>query len=750
MSTSGFERSSAGKPIRFLGVTLVAVAVGGVFAACSSESSKTPDGFSPGPGNTGPGGPSSICPPGQSGCQSTGPNGGPGSGDMMSPTDISGMGGLAACTGPNCPCAEGQTSCNGTCTSVMTDARNCGTCGNVCSGMGAGCQGGVCSLKQCAAKATLATPVLATFETYDGVAAADMWAFSFNTPAVYSGAYQYSDGTGAQTISMVAGNNSRYAVGISNTSASGWGGALGMWMGCIDASSFDGISFSVRGAAPGNTATIALNTEDTNAPDAMNAEAGGTCLAGCQSPSAAFPVAADWQRVLIPWSTFTPGAANQVAIPTTGSNIAGLTFSVALEWIEDPNAAGSYIPAATGYNLAIDDVQFFKTAEVCQADQAICDSACVDLQSSAAHCGACGNACAGGSTCQAGSCVCPNGLTFCSGECVNLASNTSHCGECGNFCSIGSACNGGTCAGGNGNTSNRCGETTRRLGNPLGCDFAWGANVENNIPTFLDFATKWVGYERNINTTCDGCTWLSRVNAANVVPVYIAYFIAYRANIESGFGDCNLDFDNNNLCTRGAQWIRDNRQRLISVYESYAARSYAASPNRPVVWILEPDFSQYAEGSQQNPLSMTELGQLASDIACAIKSNMPNAVIALNHSTWMAGNEYTQFWNAMPIDLVDMIHVTSQSNVPGGYFNNTDANNRVDGTFRNLRQLTGRPLLADTSFGVTTMADTWSAGTAANLNARIADGVVGALVEPMPGNYQQRIQTLAGLNSTCQ
>jgi hypothetical protein len=146
---------------------------------------------------------------------------------------------------------------------------------------------------------------------------------------------------------------------------------------------------------------------------------------------------------------------------------------------------------------------------------------------------------------------------------------------------------------------------------------------------------------------------------------------------------------------------------------------------------------------------MAELGQLATDIICAIKSNMPNAVIALNHSTWVAGNEYNAFWNAMPLALVDMIHVTGAANVPGGFFNTTDANNRQDGTFAYLSQLTGKPLLVDTSFGVTNMQDTWSTATPATLNARIADGVVGALVEPMPNNYQQRITALGALSNTC-
>jgi hypothetical protein len=147
---------------------------------------------------------------------------------------------------------------------------------------------------------------------------------------------------------------------------------------------------------------------------------------------------------------------------------------------------------------------------------------------------------------------------------------------------------------------------------------------------------------------------------------------------------------------------------------------------------------------------MTELGQLAADIMCAIKANMPNAVIALNHSTWMAGTELRDFWDAMPLDLIDLLHITSSADVPGGYFNAGDASNRDDGTFRFMSQLTGKPIIADTSFGITTMQDSWSTASAATLNARIGDGVAGVLIYPTPGDYAARINTLAPqLASTC-
>ncbi len=650
-------------------------------------------------------------------------------------------------------CGVGLTQCDTACADTRTDAQNCGGCGLAC---GAGqCVNGACPPgKACALKKEVVAPGLADFETYVAGAAPETFGFSFNaapgTPlAVYAGPYQYSDGTGAQALAMVPGNMSNYAASISNTGASVWGGGLGFWMGCIDASSYDGIAFSIRGQVPGGSVTLSTPTESTSAPAVDDPNAGGTCLAGCVAPTAPVPVTAEWQRVVLPWSAFAPGTADQATLPVSGDGITGLSFAVALEWAEVPGAAGTYGPVSAPYELAVDDIAFFRTTELCAAGQVVCDSGCVDLVSSNDHCGACGNACTGGSTCAGErGCACPDGLTFCGGSCVDVATDTSHCGACGNFCAIGAACNAGQCSGDAGTTSNRCGQPTRRLGNPFGCEFGWGANPDFAPQPFVTFATKWVGYEPD-PARCDGCTWLSSFNGTDVIPTYIAYFTAFRANTDAGLGDCNLDFDGNNLCTGGAQFIRSNRARLISIYASYARGSYAIHPNGPVLWIIEPDFIQYTGGT--NALSMQELGQFASDIMCAIKSNMPNAVIALNHSTWTRDAELRSYWQNMPLDLIDMVHVTSMANVPGGYFNDYDAIGRDDGTFRFLSQLTGKPLLADTSFGITTQEDSWSTGNAATLNARIAEGVVGALIYPTPNAYEQRINGLRPqLGSTCE
>lgn len=94
-----------------------------------------------------------------------------------------------------------------------------------------------------------------------------------------------------------------------------------------------------------------------------------------------------------------------------------------------------------------------------------CGTTCVDLRSSAAHCGACGRSClawqfcvagacgvpcgtsfcVGGLLCQAGVCVaaCSSGQRACSGVCTNTMTDPMNCGGCDQVC--GDVCRSGSC-----------------------------------------------------------------------------------------------------------------------------------------------------------------------------------------------------------------------------------------------------------------------------------------------------------------
>lgn len=293
---------------------------------------------------------------------------------------------------------------------------------------------------------------------------------------------------------------------------------------------------------------------------------------------------------------------------------------------------------------------------------------------------------------------------------------------------------------------------------PFGCKFAWGTNDSGSaLSAFagLQFVTKWVGYELDKTgnlPSCDGCTWLSQqVQPTSLIPVYYAYFIGFfgKAN---GLPDGNENPNGPNLTTDAAKLIRTQRAGLLNAYTSYAKQSAAVWKDKPLVWLLEGDFVQYAGDSQKEKLSYAELGDLARDITCAIKGEMPNAVVAINHSSWNSDQVTNDFWAAMKSASYDMVWTTGVANNQGFIEMGADASkyNAKTATYAYLHMLTGRTLFVDTSFGLSEMADSWSGADAATLNARIMDGVIAANVTKPPMDYVSKVSAVNGqLNAVC-
>ena len=172
---------------------------------------------------------------------------------------------------------------------------------------------------------------------------------------------------------------------------------------------------------------------------------------------------------------------------------------------------------------------------------------------------------------------------------------------------------------------------------------------------------------------------------------------------------------------------------------------------KPLVWLLEGDFVQYTGSTQANPLSYAELAQLAEDITCAIKAAMPNAVVAINHSTWNTNAVTNDFWQAMSGVNYDMAWTSGAGNANDFFTPGTTAKsyNGTTATYAYLHSITGRTILVDTSFGASATSDSWSDSGAANLNARIADGVVAINVTTPTSNYASNIAGETGLSTTC-
>jgi hypothetical protein len=301
-----------------------------------------------------------------------------------------------------------------------------------------------------------------------------------------------------------------------------------------------------------------------------------------------------------------------------------------------------------------------------------------------------------------------------------------------------------------------CGAIAPNL-NPFGCSMAWGMNNPGGTLTgynYLQFMSFWIGAEARADGTlgsCSACNWLTRnVTPTNLIPVFYAYIIGFYGHA-NGLPDGNQAPNGPNLTTGGANLIRNNRAKIIQMYGSYAAQAHAVWGTKPLIWLLEGDFVQYTGASQANPLTYAELAQLAEDISCAIKSNMPNAIVAINHSTWNANDVTNRYWAAMAAVSYDLVWTTGSGNANGFFTTGTTATsyNGATATYAYLHRVTGRTMLVDTSFGLSANSDSWSNIGAAMVNARIADGVVAVNVTTSETGYQQNITSLGTLSPTC-
>lgn len=303
-------------------------------------------------------------------------------------------------------------------------------------------------------------------------------------------------------------------------------------------------------------------------------------------------------------------------------------------------------------------------------------------------------------------------------------------------------------------TVGACGAANKSV-HPFGCKFGWGiADPGGSLASYsyLQLVSYWIDSSisaAGTYTTCNGCKWLqSNVASTNLVPAYYAYIIGFLAHA-NGIVDGN-QAGSKKLTTDGSALIKANRQAIVDAYAWYAKQTYAAWPTKPLVWLLEGDFVQFTDSGQSSPLTMAELGQLASDITCAIKSNMPNAVVAIDQSSWNSDDVTNSYWGALANVNYDLVWTTGVGN-NGGFLEagtNASTYNAKTAKYSYLHQLTGRSILVDTSAGASAAGDSWSTASTADLNARISEGVLAANISgTAPNGLQANLAKLSGLNA---
>ena len=314
---------------------------------------------------------------------------------------------------------------------------------------------------------------------------------------------------------------------------------------------------------------------------------------------------------------------------------------------------------------------------------------------------------------------------------------------------------GGIGAGGStGASTGGCGSTTLNQ-HPFGCKFAWGiADPGGSLASYsyVQFASYWVDSSisaAGTYTTCNGCSWLTKnVASTNLIPAYYAYIIGFLAHA-NGIVDGNQT-GSKKLTTDGAALVKAHYQAIIDAYAWYAKQTAAAWPTKPLVWLLEGDFVQLADSGQSSPMTYAEVGKLAADITCAIKSNMPNAVVAIDHSSWNSNDVTKSYWGAMKNVNYDMVWTTGVGNNKGFIASGSTSStyNAATATYSYLHSATGKTILVDTSAGASAAGDSWSSASLADLNARITEGVVAAnITGTAPTGLQGNISNLAGLSA---
>jgi hypothetical protein len=334
---------------------------------------------------------------------------------------------------------------------------------------------------------------------------------------------------------------------------------------------------------------------------------------------------------------------------------------------------------------------------------------------------------------------------------------------------------GGTAEGGvNGDAKDaaRDVDATSSVASPFDCRFAWGEPTPTGSLAsygWLQFMTTWVGSEVQADgsiTSCSACSWLTGQMASTaLIPVYYAYFVGFYGHA-NGLQDQNVNPGGPNLATGGGALILGSANsacpsgqicasnKIVQMYAYYAKQSYAAWPTKPLVWLIEGDFIQYTSesGTQTQPLTYAQLGQLGAQIATAIKSNMPNAVVAFDDSAWVDDQDRMSYWTAIAAANYDMVWTTGVGNNPpflnagedGGTYNGATA------TYSFLHTYTGKKILVDESAGMSQQSDTWSNQSAATLDSLIEAGVVAVNVSGAPSNYQSNVTALGPeLHSTC-
>jgi hypothetical protein len=275
------------------------------------------------------------------------------------------------------------------------------------------------------------------------------------------------------------------------------------------------------------------------------------------------------------------------------------------------------------------------------------------------------------------------------------------------------------------------------------CKFNFGTdwdyletNQTGSVATQVDYVTKWI-----VNAKFSDNAVYSRMvdycvkNKKTVV--YYSYIIAKAAAL----GDADVG---GKLGTDGAQWLRTNFNSIKTYYKDFAQATAAKvnSSHMSTIWLLEPDFYQYASGGQKpSPLTFAQAGDYLSQLIEIIKTELPDAMIGIDISPWIADQGSTQSWySAMPVSKATFLFTSGGMSQAGSTIIKSE--NKM--TWQAASSTTQKGIIADCGYGAgggsTGHNSAWD--DVNNLKARINDGVVAITQKNPNASWGNTIATL--------
>jgi hypothetical protein len=235
--------------------------------------------------------------------------------------------------------------------------------------------------------------------------------------------------------------------------------------------------------------------------------------------------------------------------------------------------------------------------------------------------------------------------------------------------------------------------------------------------------------------------WLEQFNQPenkDKLPYLNTYIVAGLAREEQGLQDCNVGAEpNKTLCKEGANYIRNNKQKIYENYLNSALQiKKVYGMDRPILIHFEPDYYQYQDAGQNGGrLTFEELAGQMNTWTDTMKRILPNARLVMDISPW---NIDLQYWSKKfrNFEYGGLVGKRFDPAGDGG------TGNGIDGkTFKKISELAGKKLIVNDAHGA---GGNWL-GYNKNwenpqlVSDRFSDGIVAVIQAPVDLTSLQKV-----------